>query len=127
MQLLEAIEKAERMESNLIQEVLDLYGMSSPKVRHFLNNICHGRSYLEIGTHKGSTLISAMYKNPNFGIAYDDYREFGNCYDEAKSKIEQFKINAQLIKADGFTHDKGKFDVIFYDGDHSEESKLFKT
>lgn len=39
--------------------------MSSPKVRHLLNNLCSlpSTSYLEIGTWKGSTWISALFQN----------------------------------------------------------------
>ena len=52
-------------ESKITQEVLDVVGMSSPKVRHFLNNICNrpGTRYLEIGSHFGSTLISAVRRH----------------------------------------------------------------
>jgi hypothetical protein len=61
-----SVENAERGQSKLTPEILTIDGMSSPKIRHFLNNICSypGASYLEIGCWKGSTFVSALYKNP---------------------------------------------------------------
>ena len=61
----QSIQNAELGISQLNSKILNLEGMSSDKVRHFLNNICsleHG-NYLEIGVWKGSTFISALYKN----------------------------------------------------------------
>ena len=60
-----SISNAERGISSLASEILKLEGMSSPKVRHLLNNLCAlpGARYLEIGSYKGSTWISALYNN----------------------------------------------------------------
>ena len=60
-----SIEQAKNGVSKLPVEVLDLPGMSSYKVRHFLNNLCArfiNTSYMEVGCYKGSTLISAGYE-----------------------------------------------------------------
>src|SRR5579872_3190335 len=46
-----SIKNAERGISKLSKDVLGIDGLSSSKVRHFLNNICSipGTNYLEIG------------------------------------------------------------------------------
>lgn len=121
MQLL--IEKAQKGESYLTQEILDLPGMSSPWNRHLLNLICENKTYMEVGTYKGSTLISATYQNGCKGLAYDDYRnkKFGDHRQEVINKIQRFDIDAELIIKDGLKHTNGSFDVIFYDGDHGRE------
>lgn len=56
-------------------------GMSSPKGRRLLNNLCEmeGTRYLEIGCWKGSTLISAIsnnYETIEQAVAIDNYSEF---------------------------------------------------
>ena len=57
----QAIDMAERNESKLIPEILNLEGMSSSKNRHFLYNLINSDDwYLEIGCWKGSTLVSAL-------------------------------------------------------------------
>ena len=67
--------------SNLSKDIFYLDGMSSPKVRAFLNNLCEreGTRYLEIGSWKGSTLISALYANEqmvNLAIGIDRFTVF---------------------------------------------------
>lgn len=104
-------------------EVLsELEGMSSMRNRVLLNLLCKDKKYLEVGTNKGSTLISACYKNGATGLAYDDYRRFGHHEAYVNKLINKYKVDARLIVADGMTHKEGKFDVIHYDGDHAYES-----
>ncbi|MBT4497522.1 MAG: hypothetical protein HOC74_07365 [Gemmatimonadetes bacterium] len=67
--------------SKLDKPIFFLNGMSSPKVRHFLNNLCElpQTRYLEVGCWRGSTLISALYDNHasvNEVIAIDNFSEF---------------------------------------------------
>ncbi len=69
--------------SNLSKDIFYLDGMSSPKVRAFLNNLCEreGTRYLEIGSWKGSTLISALYANEqmvDLAIGIDNFTEFAD-------------------------------------------------
>ena len=116
------IEKAKKGESHLNHEVLKLPSMSSPWIKHLLNLVCENKTYLEIGTHQGGTLIASTYNNGSRGLAYDDYRRFGDHFRTVKTLIERHKVNATLIREDGFKHFGQKFDVIFYDGDHSEAS-----
>lgn len=122
-QVMDAVNKAKQGDSNLTKEVLSLEGMSSEKNRHLLNNLAAGKKYLEIGTHKGSTLASACYNNGAKGLAYDDYRRFGVHLKEVKLLIKRLNLNAKIIDDDGFNHkSREKYDVIFYDGDHSYEN-----
>jgi hypothetical protein len=69
--------------SNLSKDIFYLDGLSSPKIRALLNNLCDRKStrYLEIGSWKGSTLISALYSNEqmvDLAIGIDCFREFTN-------------------------------------------------
>ena len=49
--------------SKLTQDILDIHGITSNKVKCFLNNICNidGATYLEIGVFRGATFCSAIY------------------------------------------------------------------
>jgi methyltransferase family protein len=67
--------------SKLDKAIFFLNGMSSPRVRHFLNNLCEfsGTRYLEVGCWRGSTLISALHKNHTTvtrALAIDNFSEF---------------------------------------------------
>src|SRR3989304_1141005 len=77
--VIESITASERMKSRIPEEVAQLRGFSSPKIRHFLNNLCSFGEckYLEIGTWSGSTLIPAMYGNDVEAMAIDNFSQFG--------------------------------------------------
>ena len=78
--VLSSIEKAKAHSSRLTEEVLTLDGMSSPKVRHFLNNLCSlpNATYLEVGCYRGSTWLASLFNNQDtmhFAYAVDDWAE----------------------------------------------------
>ena len=52
-------------QSKIGERERDLYGISSPRLKALVNNICskEGTNYLELGVFKGSTIISAAYGN----------------------------------------------------------------
>jgi hypothetical protein len=121
---------------DLPQEILNLTGMSSYANRLLLNHLCKSRvNYLEIGSWKGSTFISALYKNTFCrGISIDNHQEFKNhefktSEDELRATCEKHLVNDEqyrLITADCFSDDISldiKFDVYFYDGFHSYEDQ----
>ncbi len=116
-----AIEDAEKGISNLPANALKMEGMSSAKVRHFLNNL-RAKKYLEIGSWKGSTAVAAVIGN---GIAYciDNWSQFGG--PKADFERNTAGLNVKLIDQDCMTVDRSTlpddFDVFFYDGDHSPE------
>ncbi len=130
-----SILRAERNESKLSPAVISLPGMSSSKIRHFLNNICSmpGTSYLEIGVYKGSTFISALYRNESRiqnAIAIDNWSEFEGPKLEFDANCMKFLTgrNHKFYSADSFSLDKGAIfskpvNVYFYDGNHSELSQ----
>lgn len=131
----ESILLAESETSQLHRDVLALRGMSSNKVRHFLNNIV-GKTkdarYLEIGVWKGSTFISAIYKN-NFtkAVAVDNFSEFGGDWDEFLANVDKYIFwnnkgdKLDLINCSFESVDLGlqKFNIYFYDGRHQEEDQ----
>lgn len=95
----QSVSDAEQGKSRIDSPVLAIDGMSSPKVRHLLNNICHymeDTRYLEIGTWKGSTLISAAYKNQGTYIGVDNFEHFGGPREEFNENKELFKEHANV-------------------------------
>jgi hypothetical protein len=117
--------------SKITNDIINLEGMSSAKIRHLLNNMGNfpGTRYLEIGCWKGSTFISALFHNKENIIsasAIDNWSEFGGPYTE-------FQINCKKYITDipytFYLHDcfkvlpntfiKEKINVYFYDGGHS--------
>jgi hypothetical protein len=136
-----SLSRAENLESSLSSEVLEMEGMSSPKVRHFLNNICSygGVKYLEVGTASGSTFISAMKNNsPEYVCASDLWVETKNGKDGKQKFLENCRKylgftpqdrdlgnNFSLFTGDCFSLDKSlikdRFNVYFFDGGHEIE------
>lgn len=131
-----AIHGADEGKSNLNPEILAIDGMSSTKVRHFLNNICNlfiDQHYMEIGCYKGSTLISAGYQNGAKLTGIDNWSEFGGPSHAFHKNVEKwlsdkrltffdqdaFTVNRELI-----THINGKVGLFFYDGGHDVESQM---
>jgi hypothetical protein len=125
-----SISDAEAGKSKLSPDVLKIEGMSSPKVRHFLNNVTDypDINYLEIGVFLGSTFVSALYGNKvNSKYAIDNW-SYGNSYKYEFSvncrrnkifKVNFFEKDAFRINLDSI---KDKINIYFYDGDHSPES-----
>lgn len=128
-----AISLANQGKSKLTQEILDLGGMSSAKVRHFLNNICshYGTNYLEVGTYAGSTFVSALFRNYHAisqAIAIDNYSQFGG-YETFQTVTQQHLVHGSF---DFFKEDFrkitpaeiGRIDVYFYDGAHEHQDHV---
>lgn len=136
----DAINKAKLYANNAGHEVLSDYalsveGMTSPKIKAFLNILnkkLHICKYLEIGLYKGATFISAIEGNSGtFAVGCDNWSQFKgpkstffenleNCPGGAYTTIYDIDCFSQKFK-DKIAH--LKFDVVFYDGDHSFESQ----
>lgn len=135
--VVEAIEKAEQFESKLTDEILEIRGWSSPKVRHFLNNLCShpGTKYFEVGVWLGATFVAALYENePSKVTAIDNFSEHWNetgypIQIDESPELEEFLSNCQtylgsqpnLLNQDfdsAITKVKGVHNVYFYDGGH---------
>jgi len=82
--LLSSIEAGLNFASSIADGALEIQGMSSASIRHFLSALAssYGESeinYLEVGSYKGSTLVSGMAGNElNYGraVAVDNFEEF---------------------------------------------------
>ena len=124
-----SFENAEKEQSKINEDILNLEGMTGKFTRHFYNNICSldDCRYLEIGTWKGSSTCSAIYENECKITCIDNWSQFSGTKEELLSNINKFKNKNEVtfIENDSFKVDSrelGKFNVYLYDGDHSEES-----
>lgn len=129
----DAVAKACALRSKLTDGVLALEGMSSPKVRHLLNNLCNfeGCNYLEIGSWKGSTVISAGFRNNGQFTAIESFRKRYGQETSPKGALlankERFSRSAPFVfyEADSWEFDVSlispRVNVYFYDGDHTPE------
>jgi hypothetical protein len=131
-----SIANAEKEISNINSEILSLRGMSSPKIRHFLNNVVSFPEcrYLEIGCWKGSTTISALYKNnPDKYWVIDNFSEV---FIDSENTRDEFHLNfnrilgktPNLIDADFSninleSHGISNVNVYLYDGKHTDEAQ----
>ncbi len=126
-----AVEKANKNESKITNDILELKGMSGAKTRHLYNNLVNfeGARYLEIGSWKGSSLGAAMYKNKANVVCVDNFSEFldENPRQHLFQVIRQYKgdCSVNFIEEDCFEIDVSslpKFNIYLYDGEHSSES-----
>lgn len=118
----------------------DVPGMTSPKMRLFLNRLARklppDEAYLEIGTHRGATLISALLDNKNVtAYACDDFsgfREAGDPEIDFKANWERYKERLPDItfyKMDSFELSKQDapfkkpIGIYFYDGFHDSKTQ----
>jgi hypothetical protein len=119
--------------SNVSNDILSMEGMSGNKTRHLYNNICNlpHSTYLEVGTWKGSSFISAMYNNyDTYGYCVDNWCEFGGPRDEFYNNLKTFLTNKdiKILDKDCWAITSGdidnkKIDVFMYDGAHDYESQ----
>jgi len=128
----DSIEKAFNNISNISNDILTMEGMTGNKTRHLYNNICNlnGSTYVEVGTWKGSSFISAMYKNENtYGISIDNWSEFGGPKGELINNVNTYLVNmnVKLIDKDSWlineTDINKPIDIYLYDGAHTYEDQ----
>lgn len=119
------------LRTKLDQQVFNINGMSTAEVRILLNELVQEDTrYLEIGIHRGSTFVSALYKNKyQSATAIDHFG--GPMYSD--SIINEFIKNCKnnnvnnftLIRNDSFklTSDQKSaikdINFYFYDGGHN--------
>lgn len=124
-----SFDNAEKNISKICNDIINIDGMSGIKTRHFYNNLLSmdDSRYLEIGTWKGSSVCSAMYRNKASVICIDNFSQFlfekqefyynffkfkkGN--DAVFIEIDCFSLNASLLP---------KRNIFMYDGDNSYSS-----
>ena len=129
----DSIEDAAARRSKINAGVLAVHGMSSPQVRHLLNNLCNreGCNYLEVGAWQGSTVISAAFGNAGHFTAIDSceaWLERPFPLQALLDNQERFRGTAPfaLHEIDAWQFDISLLppgvNVYFYDGDHSPEA-----
>lgn len=131
----QSVELAQLGISKLSNAVLYVPGMTSVRVKCFLNNICSfpNTSYLEIGVWKGATFTAALYANRDSiqqAVAIDNWAEFAGPSEEFHRNCQAYiaDVPYQFYAHDCFTIDtknlfKSPVDIYFYDGNHTEESQ----
>ncbi len=132
-----SVAKAILGQGKLPESILQLEGMSSWSNRFLLNNLCSipGR-YLEIGSWRGSTFISALYENKLIhGTSIDNHQEFVD-HNEFRTDETMLRKNCEenltheekytLITADCWSKPLPPgdlYDIYLYDGFHSYEDQ----
>lgn len=108
-------------------ELPEIEGYSSYKERRLLNNLCShdDATYFEIGVHKGSTFISALYGNEARGVCVDNWSMEGDKRAIFEENVLRWlpDRDIKLIVGDCFEvpfTEIPPVDVYFYDGDHTE-------
>lgn len=111
-------------------------GLTSRKVRGLLNWLCalEGANYLEIGTHKGATLVGALWGNPHtvatcIDLWTQEAAQGEICREDLEASLAEHLPGREIniIEDDMFTLDlalipKG-VNVYFYDGPHTREGQ----
>ena len=126
-------------------------GLSSARVRHFLNNLCsqEGAVYLEVGVYAGSTFCAAIQNNdmvaayandnwsqPNLQPARKDIElpihdvTVDTFVDNLQHNVatDSLDFDIQVLKGDSSQLGKKDFkhdvNIIFYDGDNTEHKMV---
>lgn len=119
--------------TKLTDQQFDLDGMSAKKNRIFLNKLIQRDTvYLEIGVWRGSTLVSALYKNqPKKAYAIDNFVLNSSDLEMFMDICKQNNVdNFQFFNEDCFDMNSENMSIInnvntyYYDGDHSAESHM---
>ena len=112
-------------------------GMNSSRVRHLLNNLCslEGTVYLDLGSYRGASVVSATWENPNMkAYAVDKYNfdpyeakpynpegPWNTVLKSIKEKVELYKLTdrVEVIVKDVQKLSKrdipDKVNVVYYD------------
>lgn len=144
-----AIEKSMDHTSKLSENTLQIEGLTSHKIKHFLNNLCETKDvrYLEIGTWHGATFCSALEGNNIQAVCIDSWhtndiepmREVDGWQGKDGNPLKIFQHNMAKVKGPnrvlGFNEPVESLDltniphtsnIVFYDGDHTyEQTKNF--
>lgn len=122
----------------LPQNVLDIRGHGSAKVSNFLNHLCKSIpdcQYLEFGTFTGRSLVAAAYNNAGVYTGVDKLQWLGSSikFESTTQLKDTLANNLKLIHRGeqvppyrvlemdyhNFPTGQMKYDVFFYDADHS--------
>lgn len=121
----------QQAEAGLPVNMPEIVGFSSNKVRRLLNWLCKpfGSNYLEIGSHKGSTLIPALWNNNATATCIDMWESHPALGDAKRSDLDENLEKhlpgryVNVIECDMFEVNLGLLipgvNVYFYDGPHT--------
>lgn len=128
MNIKEAIEQAQNLSSKIDSETMSqLKGLSSPRVRHLLNNLAaQAKSYLEIGVYLGGTLKAALHNNDHLNAyAIDNFSMSPDTRSEFYKNTDGLKFT--FFEEDSFVLDISKIkhpiELYFFDGCHSVDAQ----
>ncbi len=127
-------------QSGLSHWVLEIDGMSGKCYRHFINNLASkikNCRYLEVGAWKGSTSASCLYNNHVKATIIENFSQFGGPKNdflanmlrlEKECGIKQPALLEEDFRKVTDNHPssllKGKYNLYFFDGPHSEQDQF---
>lgn len=127
--MIEHVKSSIRDSSKLTDDILNLHGMSTSKIRHLLNNLVSmkGARYLEVGLWKGATFISALYGNsPEYACGVDNWSvgTKGEFYKNCKEFIPNAEY--EILKGDSFevTPSGKRINIYLYDASHTKQAQV---
>jgi glycosyltransferase involved in cell wall biosynthesis len=128
----ESIRDAQAGSSRLVSQVLSVPGMTSPLVKHFLNNLCGGDDvvYLEVGSWQGATVTAASCRNPGRFLAIDKFvqGDGGILHANRQANVEWCRFT--FLERDCWdvrpeeVAGGATVNVFFYDGAHDYDSQV---
>ena len=104
-------------------------GLTSPRVRHFLNNLCsqEGAVYLEVGVYAGSTFCAAVQNNDMVAAYANDNWSQPNLQparDDMDLTLENVTVDTFVKNLqENITTDSLDFDIKILNGDSSQLGK----
>lgn len=113
--------------SNINNEIIHIDGLCGLMTKHFYNNLIKNQiepvRYLELGSWKGASFISAMYENNGIFLSIDNWEVVGG-KEEFLRNFEKFKRNndASYLEFDYLTtvpDITSKYNIYVYNGDSS--------
>ena len=136
--VIESLDKSAKAISKFDEKNYNVEGLSSNRVRHFLNNLCSIKDakYLELGAYAGSTFIAATMNNQVTAFCVDNYQTeiaparldiSWSGYSKPKYKlmenIKKYNISGKLLDTkienlQPFDLSFVKPNIVFYDGSH---------
>jgi predicted O-methyltransferase YrrM len=90
--------------------------------------LAEGEHYVEVGTFRGTSLISAMQGNDGLFVAVDNWSMGDGSNEQLVSNLDRYGLNATIIDGDAFeTLRRGvpsPVGVYYYDNGHEYEQQL---
>jgi len=87
-----------------------------------------GEHYVEVGTFRGTSLISAMQHNDGLFVAVDNWSKEGGDNHQLVSNLDRYGLRATIVDGDAFdTLRRGlpsPIGVYYYDAGHEYEEQL---